>query len=148
MKYATAITLMLALLLAGCGGGEYQPPPKANGRTPSGNNGTGGGSSTKAPTGPSFSKQYEPEAKAALAAWSSWSAEKTPANFAKVGTHLYNAMRYKIMTERNGHSISNFYKSREVGELFADWKKTIQPGDWESDPDYQAAFHAYKEVQQ
>ncbi|MCA8917132.1 MAG: hypothetical protein KDB90_17210 [Planctomycetes bacterium] len=153
MKKATCIALAFALAVlftASCGGGTYQAPPKANERPKATGGGDTGGSGVpkKEPTGPSYSKDYEPEAKAALTAWDTWAKEKTPANYAKVGTHLYNAMRYKIMTDRNGHSTGNFYKVNEVGRLFTDWKKTFQTGDWESDADYKEAKHAYNEVQQ
>ncbi|MBZ0138021.1 MAG: hypothetical protein K8I27_16820 [Planctomycetes bacterium] len=151
MKYATALVLVLGLLLTGgCGNGDYQAPPRANGLAPhngqSGGGGTGG--TKKERTGPSFSKEYEPEAKAALSAWDTWASDKTPGNFAQCGAHLYNAMRYKILTERNGHSTGNFYKAREVGRLFTDWKKTFQTGDWESNAEYKAAKAAYNEIQQ
>jgi hypothetical protein len=141
MKIATAIMLMLALMLAGCGGG-YQAPPKGNERVVSN---APAGSPAK---GQSYAKEYEPEAKAALDSWKAWGREKTPENFAKVGAHLYNAMRFKILTDRNGHSTGNLYKVREVGQLFTDWKKTSQLGDWESNPEYKAAKAAYDEVQQ
>ena len=152
MKYASAFLFALALAFtAGCGGGDYQAPPKGNGLKPhtggTGGGGTGG-ETKREPTGPSYIKDYEPEAKGALAGWKTWAGDKTPENFAKVGEHLYNAMRYKIMTERNGHSTGNFYKSTEVGRLFTDWKKTFQAGDWENNADYKAAKAAYDEVQQ
>lgn len=152
MKYATAFIFALACMLtAACGGGEYQAPPKGNDLKPhSGGTGGGGtgGDTKREPTGPSFIKEYEPEAKAALAGWKTWAGDKTPENFAKVGAHLYNAMRYKILSDRNGHSTGNFYKVREVGQLFADWKRTTQLGDWKSNADYKAAKAAYDEIQQ
>lgn len=152
MKYATAFIFALSLAFtAGCGGGEYKAPPKGNGLAPhngqSGGGGTGGGTKRE-PTGPSYAKDYDPEAKAALAAWDTWAKDKSADNYAKCGEHLYNAMRFKILTERNGHSTSGLYKSREVGRLFTDWKKTFQPGEWETNADYKAAKQAYDDVQQ
>ena len=152
MKTTTCIALAFALaiiLTAGCGGGDYQAPPKGNDRPKATNNGGGtGGPAKKEPTGPTYAKEYEKEGEAALAAWKTWAGEKTPANFASVGTHLYNAQRYKIMSDRNGHSTANFHRMTEVGRLFTDWKKTFQTGDWESDPDYKEAKHAYNDLQQ
>ena len=150
MKYLTAFVFALALAAtAACGGGDYQAPPKGNGLSPANiQPGGGGGTGRPEPTGESYAQEYDPEAKAALAAWKTWSGDKTPANYAKVGTHLYNALRYKILTERNGHSTANMHKVREVGRLFTDWKKTHQSGDWENDPEYKAAKAAYNEVQQ
>jgi hypothetical protein len=149
MKYALVIALAAILIGASaCGGDPYQAPPVGNGykasNTPPGTTTPG----KKEPTGPSYSKEYDPEAKAAFKAWDAWAGDKTPENFAKVGTHLYNAMRYKILTDRHGHPISGFHRANELGRLFTDWKKTFQTGDWENDPDYKAAKAAYNEVQQ
>jgi hypothetical protein len=146
MKYAVLLTI--ALVLAACGD-PYSAPPQGNGTKPANTSQQPGSNMpTKTPTGPSFAKEYDPEAKAAFKAWDTWAADKTPENFAKVRTHLYNAMRFKILTDRNGHSISKLYKANEIGRLFTDWKKTFQSGDWESDPDYKAAKQAYNDIQQ
>jgi hypothetical protein len=145
MKYAMPI--VLAMLLAACGGDPYKAPPTGNGTAPA-NSPKQPVVPTKKPTGPSYADDYRREADAALSSWKMYGGDKSAENFAKVGTHLYNAQRFKIMSSRNGHSTDNFHKSREVGQLFTDWKKTFQAGDWEKDPDYQAAKKAYDEVQQ
>lgn len=145
MKYA--IMLVLAMALAACGD-QYTAPPEGNARKIDNSTGGTGGGTKKQPTGPSYANEYRREADAALAAWKDYGSDKSAANFAKVGTHVYNAQRFKIMSSRNGHSTDSFHKSREVGQLFTDFKKTFQAGDWEKDEDYKAAKKAYDEVQQ
>lgn len=154
MKYAvlTLVALFAVALIAGCGG-EYQAPPKANARTVDQGGGDTGGDaapvkpSEPEPTGPSYVNEFRTESKAALDAWQAWSQDKTPANYATVGEHLYNALRYKILHTRNGHSESMLSRVRELNRLNTDWRKTFQSGDWESQPGYEKAFEEYKKVQ-
>ena len=146
MKFATVLTLALSLLLVGACGGDYQAPPKSNSKEPAAN------PAANTPSGPkpgqNYIDDYEAEAKAALAAWSAWGKDKTPENYAKVGAHLFNAMRFKILSERNRNSTANFYKVREVQQLFTDWKKTFQSGEWDKNREYATAKNAYDEIQQ
>ena len=141
----TFIALIAVVTLAACGGGDYQAPPKANKKpTSTGGGGTGG----EAPKGQSYANEFRTESDAALNAWKTWSGDKTPENYAKVGEHVYNALRYKIMHTRNGHSESGLHRSSELKRLYTDWRKTFQTGDWESNEDYKASFKAYQDVQQ
>jgi hypothetical protein len=149
MKCVLTVVFAIALVAtSACGGGGYQAPPAGNGYKPSNTPVTTTSPGKKQPTGPNYATEYKKSADAALKAWSDYGADKTAENFAKVGMNLYDAQRYKIMSDRNGHSTSGFHRVTEVSRLFTDWKKTFQGGDWESDPDYKAAKKAYDEVQQ
>lgn len=155
MKYVTAILLTLAFLLAGCGGGEYQAPPKSNGRTPgstTSTDGSGGGGTQ--PTGPSRTREFNSEASKAQDAWKTFAKDKSADNYAVCGAHIFNALRYRIEHERNGHDAGTLRGLRELNQLKADWAKSEgqltseQKTAYQSHADYKAAKEAYDQIQQ
>lgn len=159
MKYATAFIFALACMLtAACGGGEYQAPPKGNDLKPH-TGGTGGGGGTGGdtrpdPTGPSKTREFNDAASKAQDAWDTYARERNGTNYAICGAHIFNALRFRIEHERNGHDAGSLRGLRELNKLRTDWAKSEgqlsseEKKIYNEHPDYVAAKKAYDEVQQ
>ena len=117
----TIITLAITLcsLLASC---EDKPLPATEQPTKATTN--------PLPSGPAkkgFEAQYTEEAKKAFAAQGAYARERTDEAYAQWGAHIYLALRFKIMHEReNGEeSVARFYKLGAFQKMFTDWKKSL-----------------------
>jgi hypothetical protein len=151
MRYLASLAVAAALAcISACGGGEYQPPPKANGLAPANiNNSTGGG----AAKGQSYATEFNSEASKAQTAWKSFAREKSADNYAICGAHIHNALRYRIMHEANGHTTSNLRGVTELNRLRKDWSgsegqlTTEQKEAYKEHPEYKKAFEEYQKVQ-
>ncbi|MCB9894831.1 MAG: hypothetical protein H6839_10300 [Planctomycetes bacterium] len=158
MKKATCIALAFALAVlftASCGGGTYQAPPKANDRPKAtGGGGDTGGTSNKKPADPERTSAFNKEAAAAQAAWKAFAKEKTSANFAACGAHIYNALCNSIQMDRDGSDTSGLRGLTELKRLKTDWLKSEgqltseQKAEYKADPEYKKAFEDYHNLQQ
>ncbi len=137
----TALWVAVACLTA-CGGSAPAPQntPKKSTPGPAANEGP--------KPGQSYANEYRRETDAALAAFSAYGKEKTAASYAKAGTHFYNALKYRSMHTRNGHSSEGMYKYTDLNLSYKDWKSTIGPKGWEDDAEYKKAKAEYDKVQQ
>lgn len=149
----TLIALGVVASIAACGGGDYQAPPKANERKVDQYTGGGGDTGGPAPTGPSRTKEFNAEARKAQDAWKGFARNKTADTYAICGAHIYNALRYRIEHERNGHSSDSLRGLRELNRLRTDWAKsegqltTEQKKAYEQHSEYKAAKQAYDDIQ-
>lgn len=150
--FATALLPILALAFAACGGG-YNPPPDANTKKlpPSQKPAT----IEKEPTGPSYVREFQQEwdlAKAAFeeyrTAYKNGDKEAQAVAYAKQGTHYYKALWYRISHENHGHKPELLRGLTQFNREVKNWRSTMGQVDkkWEQDPDYKAAFEAFKEL--
>ncbi len=151
MKHAVAFLFAFALVFtSACGGGDYQAPPKGNGLAPAT---TGGGDTGPKPTGPSYASEFAVEASKAKAAWEAFGREQSAENYAVCGAHIHNALRYRIIHERNGHPASVLRDLRAFNELRKDWAGTEgrltseQKNEYNNHPEFKKAFEEYKKIQ-
>jgi hypothetical protein len=140
------LVLVLVSAIAGCGGG-YTPPPGGNSNIPS-----GGGTGADTPTNPkqSYANEYNAATRKALASWGAYrKGSKTAESYALAGAHIYDALRYRAMHTRNGHSADKLPSYRELNEASKEWRSdnARAPEGWEKNETYKEAFAAYQAVQ-
>jgi hypothetical protein len=146
MKFA--LTISFAIILAAtsaCGGDPYKAPPAGNGYKPG--NTQQPAANTKKP-GDSLAKEYEVEMKAAFAAHREYEAVKADAEARKEpyiewAEHLYAALAYANVHERNGHSKDGLPRFKELKELKSGYfKNALGPSD---DPRVKAAMKNWED---
>ena len=150
MKNLPACSLLMVLVfglaIAGCGGG-YTPPPGGNSNIPSGG---GGGSATPSNPKQSYATEYNAATRKALASWGAYrKGSKTAESYALAGAHIYDALRYRAMHTRNGHSADKLPSYRELNEASKEWRSdnARAPAGWNENETYKEAFAAYQAVQ-
>jgi hypothetical protein len=155
MKYALTIAFAVVLAAtAACGGGGYQAPPAGNGYKAGNTPVTTTTPGKTQPTGESRTREFNDSAAKAQAAWKDFARDKSADNYAVCGAHIYNALRFRIEHERNGHDAGTLRGLRELNQLKKDWTATEgqltteQKTAYIEHADYKAAKAAYNEVQQ
>lgn len=141
-KFAAALLLGLAALVAACGSSGPPPQQQNKGTTvPAANSGT----RTK---GPAYTNEYRAAADKALSAWKAFIGNKTADNYAAAGAGFYEALRYRAMHVKNGHSSEGMHRYTELNLEYKNWKSMIGPKGWDENPKFLAAKAEYDKVQQ
>ncbi|MBX3474136.1 MAG: hypothetical protein KF754_07115 [Planctomycetes bacterium] len=139
-KLSASTLLLLVLAIAACGSSAPPPPNNSKVNAPAVNTPAG----TK---GPAYTNEYRAAADKALGAYRAYLGNKTPDSFALAGAAFYDALRYRAMHVKNGHTSEGLHKYTELNRDYQDWKKTIGPKGWEDNATYKSAKAEYDKVQ-